>query len=59
MLQYEGYMDVLYAMIDRVAVGGFIIADDYRCVENANNATDEFRYVLGAVCQFRYVLRAG
>ena len=39
---YEGTTQVLENLYDKVAVGGFVIVDDY-CMEQARKAIDEFR----------------
>jgi len=31
--RYEGYLDVLLALAPRVPVGGFMVMDDYHCVD--------------------------
>ena len=39
---YEGTMQVLENLYDKVSVGGYVICDDY-CMEQARTAIDEFR----------------
>lgn len=40
---YESTMDALTALYDKVAVGGFVIIDDYGAVEGCRQATEDFR----------------
>ena len=40
---YESTMDALNALYDKVAVGGFIIVDDYNAVASCRQAVEEFR----------------
>jgi O-methyltransferase len=39
---YESTRDALEAMYDRVSVGGYVIVDDYNCLEPCRIAVDEF-----------------
>merc|ERR1711971_868882 len=39
---YEGYLDVLFNLYDRIPVGGFVIVDDY-AIEVARRAVRDFR----------------
>jgi hypothetical protein len=39
---YESTRDALVALYDRVADGGFVIVDDYNCLEPCRIAVDEF-----------------
>src|SRR3990167_2468926 len=39
---YEGTMQVLENLYDKVSVGGFVIVDDY-CINQAKKAVDDFR----------------
>lgn len=40
---YESTMDVLLALYDKVSAGGYIIVDDYGCLEPCRRAIHEFR----------------
>ncbi len=40
---YESTMDALTALYDRVAVGGYVIVDDYGAMESCRRAVDDFR----------------
>lgn len=40
---YESTMDALHALYDKVAVGGYIIVDDYNAVKSCKEAIHEFR----------------
>ncbi len=40
---YESTMDGLVNLYDNLAVGGFIIIDDYGCLPNCKKAVDDFR----------------
>lgn len=40
---YESTMDALNALYDKVAVGGYVIVDDYNAVECCKEAVQEFR----------------
>lgn len=45
---YKGCLDdVLFALANRVAVGGFVVMDDYLCVAEAKAAVDESRTAHG------------
>ncbi|MDX1980704.1 MAG: TylF/MycF/NovP-related O-methyltransferase [Bryobacteraceae bacterium] len=40
---YESTRDVLDHMYGKVSPGGFVIVDDYHCIEQCRNAVDDFR----------------
>ncbi|MCC6391358.1 MAG: class I SAM-dependent methyltransferase [Bryobacterales bacterium] len=40
---YESTRDVLAALYDKVSPGGWVIVDDYHCMEVCRDAVDEFR----------------
>ena len=40
---YESTRDVLANLYDRVSPGGFVIVDDYHCMETCRRAVDDFR----------------
>ena len=44
---YESTMDALSALYDKVSAGGFIIIDDYGCIEGCRRAVDDFRKARG------------
>ena len=46
---YKSTMDVLGALYARVAVGGFVIVDDYGAIEGCRRAVDDFRTGQGLV----------
>jgi O-methyltransferase len=52
---YESTRDVLQALYDRVAAGGFIIVDDYHAFRACRTAVDEFRTRRGIVDPLRRV----
>ena len=51
---YEAYTDVLYALAERVPPGGFMVMDDYLCVEPSQRAVDHFRQVHGITETLHY-----
>ena len=40
---YESTMDALTALYDKVSAGGFVIIDDYGCIEACRKAVHDFR----------------
>jgi hypothetical protein len=52
---YESTRDVLVALYDRVAPGGFIIVDDYHAFRACRTAVDEFRAERGIADPLRRV----
>ena len=44
---YESTMEALTALYDKVSAGGFVIVDDYGCVEGCHRAIDDFRNARG------------
>jgi hypothetical protein len=46
---YESTMDALTALYDKVSAGGFVIVDDYGCIEGCRRAVYDFRNARGIV----------
>ena len=44
---YESTMDALTALYDKVSAGGFVIVDDYGCIEGCRRAVHDFRDARG------------
>jgi O-methyltransferase/8-demethyl-8-(2,3-dimethoxy-alpha-L-rhamnosyl)tetracenomycin-C 4'-O-methyltransferase len=44
---YESTMDALTALYDKVSAGGFVIIDDYGCIEGCRKAVHDFRNARG------------
>ena len=44
---YESTMDALTALYDKVSAGGFVIIDDYGCIEACRRAVHDFRDARG------------
>jgi glycosyltransferase involved in cell wall biosynthesis len=44
---YESTMEALSALYDKVSAGGFVIIDDYGCIEGCRKAVDDFRNARG------------
>ena len=40
---YESTMDALLALYPRLSIGGFVIIDDYGCIEACRQAVDDYR----------------
>src|SRR5208282_2916526 len=44
---YESTMEALTALYDKVSAGGFVIVDDYGCIEGCRKAVHDFRDARG------------
>ena len=44
---YESTMDALTALYDKVSAGGYVIIDDYGCIEGCRKAVHDFRDARG------------
>lgn len=56
---YSSTRQTLECLYDKVSVGGYVIMDDYGCIEQSRQATDDFRRARGIVTPMQTIDWAG